>query len=320
MQSFLANRYQEAKSKLVRKAGVGSSGRAVEVGERIYDNGATYTGDFSGGAVDGQGKLVLPEGTVLKGTFRNNRFVEGEIVYFNQVKVECQVGFNEKSDDDYLKNFCFHLGCGYKVTGTCKVGGNIQVADVLDREGNLVSRFSGHRVKLPVWELPGTLIIVTRTWVYEGLIQASSQKHSQGGKNPESIEFGSQGTQIWTKGFGYFRIEPKGEAIAKRLLRVYKKLCFYREIVSHQNDTQCSMTCYANGLFFLTGNDSNRGRLAILRQNGSLASFQCTLQDVIAVDGYIELDNRKIRCKIDDDSQIYFFEKGAQLLLEDLIV
>ena len=44
-------------------------------GKYSYPDGATYVGQYQNGLLHGQGKLTLPDGSVKKGLFKNDKFV-----------------------------------------------------------------------------------------------------------------------------------------------------------------------------------------------------------------------------------------------------
>lgn len=308
MYCFLRNRYCASKSRVNRMAR-SEEGLDRLIGERTYDNGAVYKGEFLEESVDGSGKLEFPDGTVIEGRFAKDRFIEGEVRYFGVIKVKCRIGFSERTQDDFMEEFCFRLASGYCVRGSCRSGGNINLAEVFDRRGNLLAVFEGKRVKVEVEGSPGLTIVVTRTWVYEGLIREGT---------PDTVEFGDRGTQLWTKGFGYFRIAPSRGGLTKCLLRVFKRLCVYREVVIVGSAQICSLTCYADGTFYLTSDNPNSGILASLGKQGEVLKINCRLDDVIAVEGLVLTKGGTVYCRVNQESKIEFFDARRNYRLEDL--
>ena len=51
------------------------NGKKHGMGKYSYPDGATYVGQYQNGLLHGQGKLTLPDGSVKKGLFKNDKFV-----------------------------------------------------------------------------------------------------------------------------------------------------------------------------------------------------------------------------------------------------
>lgn len=307
MHVFLANRFVPAQSRPKPTGRKNKGGGEVAAGERVFENGAEYRGEFVNGRIEGEGALRLPEGTVIRGRFEDNRFVEGVALYFGEVRVDCRVRQTPKSDDVFLESFRFCLPSGHCVVGTCKGTGNVHRADVLDPRGALRGRFTGARVTLPVPQRPGHVLIVTRTWVYEGLVQDHAESQA---KHPDSIEFGAEGVQLWTKGFGYLRLLPRADLVAKQLLRAHRRLFLFREVVWAGHRAVCSASAYADGLFFLSGADLCVGVLAGMRPDGRIATVPCALRDAISLDGHVAVGSRRVLCRANHVGKTEFSDHG----------
>lgn len=50
------------------------------VGTMSWSNGTVYSGDFTGGQRDGQGKLEIKGGATFDGYFKNGAFIEGRVL------------------------------------------------------------------------------------------------------------------------------------------------------------------------------------------------------------------------------------------------
>lgn len=223
MQSFIAQRYRPSRHQ-VRHAATGHRGGGVAVGERVFDNGVVYRGEFARGRAQGEGALHLPEGTVFRGRFEDDLFVRGVVTYFGAVRVECSVRRCDR--DACLEDFTFFLPSGLRVIGACGPAGHILRATVLDANGVVCGRFSGPRLTLPVPHRTGHVLIISRTWVYEGRMQDRAESRT---RQPDGVEFGAEGVQLWTRGFGYLRLVPRADMVAKQLLRIYRRLFLFRE-------------------------------------------------------------------------------------------
>lgn len=312
MNCFLNHRFHFLKSK-TSQAYRNSEGHFVSEGTLIFQNGAEYEGQLVDGRIEGRGRLRFPEGSIVAGEFKNNTFLQGKITFGEHSSLECEVFSDPLTNEEYLKQFVVTLKSGWMVRGACAEGGTISHAEILNSQGEFVKNFEGEKMKFPHPQKKGLVIIITRTWIYEGfIVQPSDSAQS------ESIQFLNSGTQVWMKGFGYLRLELREGRLTKQLLRIYKKLCFFRETVLIDNHLVCSATSYANGCFFLTAAEPSSGRLLVPLRHGSFRQFTCKLQDPIVVKGFIRVGKRRIECKLSEQSQLEFFDFRRSYSINDL--
>lgn len=312
MNCFLNHRFHFLKSK-TNQTYRNSEGQIVTEGTLIFRNGSEYEGELVNGRIEGRGRLRFPEGSVVIGQFKDNTLLKGKIMFGDHSSLECEVFSDPLTNEEYLKQFVVTLKSGWMVRGMCAQGGTIAHAEILSSQGQIVKNFEGDKMKFPHPLRKGLVIIITRTWIYEGfIVQPSDSAQS------ESIQFLNSGTQVWMKGFGYLKLELREGRLVKQLLRIYKKLCFFRETVLIDNQLVCSATSYANGCFFLTGAEPSSGRLLVPLPLGSFRPFSCKLQDPIVVKGFIRVGKRRIECKLSEESLLEFFDSRRSYSLADL--
>lgn len=292
-------------------------------GVQTFENGVVYSGSFYQDRCHGFGTLLLPDRSVIRGTFINNRFVSGTITYFDSVSILCTMREKQNSNDDFLLHFEVTFESKFVVVGESKKGGNILSAEVRSPTGEVVAHFNGLRVKFRLGggereEVP-KYIVVTRTWVYEGTLREQSYREGIKGSLADTVEFGDEGVQIWTKGLGYLRIQPKGQLVCKSLLRIFRKMCVFRETLFKGQENFCSSTCFPNGMIFVTKDEFEKGVLIFPNGSNQFLRLGCFLTDVLSFEGYLIVANKLIKCCTNDSGQFFVQQGNEKLTFEEFV-
>lgn len=292
-------------------------------GSQTFENGFEYSGAFSEDQCHGFGTLSLPDLTTIRGTFVNNRFVSGTITYFNAVSVVCTMKTKQNSSDDFMLRFEILFPSKFSVIGDSKKGGNILKAEIRDQRGEVVASFKGLRVKFPLPSDPShpeaKYIVITRTWVYEGNLSDKPPIEREKGGSTDTVEFGNEGVQIWTKGLGYLRIVPGKELMSKNLLRIYRNMCVYRETVFRKEENFCSATCFPNGMIFITKESFESGVLLFPKSQGPTLQLGCFLNDVVSFEGFIFVEGHAYKCFLNDLGQFSVLLGQKKVRLEEFM-
>lgn len=260
-----------------------ASGVREGSGVQVFRNGCELTGGFVNQQAEGNCSLSFPDGSVFRGTFGQSRFIQGDISYCKEVRVRCVVGFAPRTDNEYLKEFDVCFESGWRVVGKSSDACTVESAALYSPQAARVAVFNGDKLKFEIGR--DRFLIVTKSWLYEGQVMPPDTKDSKASSN---IQFGANGTQLWIKGFGYFRIRSEGPQTRKSILRIYKNVCFFRESLFRGGAQLASITSYPSGIFFVCRDDPHCGILFFHDHHGP-ARFPCVMQDSVVFEGKLLL-------------------------------
>jgi hypothetical protein len=164
---------------LVKTAGldqalyVGDLPNGVREGRGVqhFANGYKYTGEWAANKACGQGKLEYTDGTFYEGTFKDNRFVEGILSFYNGAKFVGKFCDDERFRERFMEGtFIFMNGDMLKAVWR---DGVPRTGNFITKAGKILKFAENERSIFYDEEDPtrGKIIMANSTEIYEGGIK-----------------------------------------------------------------------------------------------------------------------------------------------------
>ena len=147
-------------------AGEGSSREGF--GLQLFPNACLFVGFWERNTANGPGMLILPDGTVFEGEYKDNNLQKGIIRFFNGAKYE---GFFSGDKYERLTNGTFTFSSGDKLQAVWD-DGVISAGKLIDKNRKILEFFSDDFI-VREYGRKGLIVPKKEKWLYEGGLDGS---------------------------------------------------------------------------------------------------------------------------------------------------